>query len=98
MPTQLSDDEPRPTAVSTAVDTGGGTSKKQIDPMNIESAEVAVDRGHDLKKPATAFDVITHSIHLHDDPSLPAITFRSMFIGMFSPFSPFMVTPFMAPG
>lgn len=37
---------------------------------------------HELHKPATSFDVITNTIHLEDDPSLSAMTFRTIFLGV----------------
>lgn len=35
-----------------------------------------------LDHPASLDDVLTRTIHLDDDPSLPSITIRSVFLGM----------------
>jgi len=37
-----------------------------------------------IHHPADKDDILTHTIHVEDDPSLNAITFRSIFLGMFS--------------
>ncbi|KAF2163315.1 hypothetical protein M409DRAFT_68590 [Zasmidium cellare ATCC 36951] len=41
------------------------------------------DKGeiNNLHRPAQNSDVLTRTIHVSDDPSMPAITFRSMFLG-----------------
>lgn len=35
-----------------------------------------------ISHPASKDDVLRHTLHLEDDPSLPAITFRSVFLGL----------------
>lgn len=62
-----------------------------IEPAQIERLDSAGGES-ELSKPATSFDVITHAIHLKDDPSLPAITFRSMLIGTLAAHFP-MIPP-----
>lgn len=34
-----------------------------------------------IHHPANKDDILTHTIHLEDDPSLPALTFRTWFVG-----------------
>lgn len=57
--------------------------KYATDPIVVESGEGIGDEKVDiLHAPADTADVLVHAIHLHDDPSMPAITFRSMFLGV----------------
>lgn len=35
-----------------------------------------------IKKPADNDDILTHTIHVEDDPSLNPVTFRTFFLGM----------------
>ncbi|KXS98172.1 hypothetical protein AC578_6407 [Pseudocercospora eumusae] len=67
-----------------ADDNAPGDAKNAIEPIEIEEQDEHFANGkvHELTAPATADDVITNAIHLHDDPSLPAVTFRSMFLGV----------------
>ncbi|KAM0742629.1 hypothetical protein ACQRIT_002806 [Beauveria bassiana] len=53
----------------------------RIEPATVEHLDDAEDEPK-LSKPATTFDVLTHTIHLQDDTTLSAITFRSMLIGL----------------
>ncbi|GAO19883.1 hypothetical protein UVI_02051130 [Ustilaginoidea virens] len=55
-------------------------TKNDKAPLDIKINDAAGGTNHNLRKPASVFDVITHTIHLQDDPNLPAITFRSVLI------------------
>lgn len=55
--------------------------RESIEPVTVENID---EDEPQLHKPATAFDVLTHTIHLNDDPTLSAITFRSLVLGMCS--------------
>lgn len=68
------------TVEPTATATAPNVKKRSVDPAAVERLEEPDDEPQ-LLKPATTFDVLTHTIHLQDDPSLPAITFRSMLLG-----------------
>lgn len=63
------------------------TSSKIADETFINNAddeeEDDFDKGetNNLHRPAQNSDVLTRTIHASDDPSMPAITFRSMFLG-----------------
>jgi hypothetical protein len=56
----------------------------RIEPATVEHLDDAEDEPK-LSKPATTFDVLTHTIHLQDDTTLSAITVRSMIIGKSTP-------------
>ncbi len=71
------DEGPVPTA---AAQRARDEKKENIEPVAVENVEDIEDEPM-LSKPATSFDVLIHTIHLHDDPTLNAITFRSMLIG-----------------
>lgn len=75
MEKQASDEGPAPVAADRARD----EKIDPIEPATIEHFDEADEPK--LSKPATAFDVLTHTIHLQDDPTLSAITFRSIIIG-----------------
>lgn len=72
-------------AVSTSRDAKNvpTTSKGGVEPLDTEEQEDDFTKAktHELTQSATTSDVITNAIHLADDPSLQAITFRSMLIG-----------------
>lgn len=73
-----------PTPAQVAVERRNSSNDKEtIEPAHVERLDTGdeLDDEPELSKPATTFDVLTHTIHLQDDPSLPAITFRSMLIG-----------------
>ncbi|ATY64702.1 oligopeptide transporter [Cordyceps militaris] len=76
MTKQASDEGPAPVAADRARD----EKIDPIEPATIEHFDEADEPK--LSKPATAFDVLTHTIHLQDDPTLSAITFRSIIIGL----------------
>lgn len=69
--------------LSSAVDKKDQPQNAPIEPIDIEGQDEDMADGkiHELTQPADTSDVITHAIHLADDPSLQAITFRSMFLG-----------------
>ncbi|KAK2590583.1 hypothetical protein QQS21_011729 [Conoideocrella luteorostrata] len=75
-------DGPTPAIHQATSNISSEPAKVKFEPIDIETVDVSSGASYDLTKPATEFDVITHSIHLQDDPNLPAITFRSMFIGL----------------
>ncbi|OAA73584.1 oligopeptide transporter [Cordyceps fumosorosea ARSEF 2679] len=75
MAKQVTDERPAPVAVDRSCDV-----KDPIEPATVEHFDEADEPK--LSKPATEFDVLTHTIHLQDDPTLPAVTFRSMLIGL----------------
>ncbi|TQV98969.1 hypothetical protein V2A60_007340 [Cordyceps javanica] len=76
MAKQAIDDGPAPVAT----DRARNEKTDRIEPSTVEHVDEADEPK--LSKPATAFDVLTHTIHLQDDPTLSAITFRSMTIGL----------------
>lgn len=53
----------------------------RVQPMRDFELGEEISKEDTLHRPADAGDVLTHSIHVTDDPSLRAITFRSMFLG-----------------
>ncbi|KAJ6786130.1 hypothetical protein PWT90_04865 [Aphanocladium album] len=77
MATEIQVEEPRSVPAVRVRD----ARKDDIEPVAANHFEDGEDEPQ-LSKPATAFDVLTHTIHLQDDPSLPAITFRSMLLGI----------------
>lgn len=74
---------PAPAQVAVERRNSSNDKKETIEPAHVERLDTGdeLDDEPELSKPATTFDVLTHTIHLQDDPSLPAITFRSMLIG-----------------
>lgn len=47
----------------------------------------------EIHHPANQDDVLTHTIHLDDDPALVAITFRTLFIGTYFTIHPLQTSP-----
>lgn len=69
----------------TQVDSKPVESADQKDNATInEDFEIGdpLEKDATLHHPANQTDVLTHTIHLEDDPSLPAITFRSLLLGV----------------
>lgn len=61
------------------------TAAQEADQVHVvEDLEIGDDltKEETLYRPAEAGDVLTHTIHVTDDPSLPAVTFRSIFLGI----------------
>ncbi|KAJ3496103.1 hypothetical protein NLG97_g2909 [Lecanicillium saksenae] len=77
MATEINSEGPQPVSTARA----RSAKEDSIEPAAAGEFEDGEDEPQ-LSKPATAFDVLTHTIHLQDDPSLPAITFRSMLLGL----------------
>jgi hypothetical protein len=56
-----------------------------VEPIAVETGEaydISDEKNGILHSPADIDDVLHNTIRLEDDPSLPAITFRSMFLGV----------------
>lgn len=82
------DDRPTVSQQETPTDFKAPTSKT-VDEAIVNTTHNADDEDGDfdksgineLHRPAQNSDVLTRTIHLSDDPSMPAITFRSIFLG-----------------
>lgn len=56
--------------------------KAGIEPSALETGDIYEVNAGELTGPANNTDILLHSIHLRDDPTIPAITFRSIFLGL----------------
>lgn len=50
---------------------------------DLERNSKTEDSDDDIHHPANKDDILTHTIHVEDDPTLPALTFRTWFLGMY---------------
>jgi hypothetical protein len=85
LPGHLDEDlsEPQATQLNKPAKYVSNDAKENTDPSVAEFRDGAIDEKADiLHAPADITDVLVHAFHLHDDPSMPAITFRSMFLGV----------------
>lgn len=67
-----------PTAISSNINEKSEPALKS--PSSYHDVEVGEDGK--IHHPATKDDILTRTIHLDDDPTLVALTFRTWFLGM----------------